>query len=66
MAASHIQCDTVCLWFGVHKQFSLQMSLVNASCHSRRRSLCCGLLGGKRFSEFMFISHIEARLQLVC
>ena len=58
MAASCTQCDGAWLWFGVHKQLSCQVSLVNASCHSQRRSLCPGVVGcchgsyQKLFSRF--------------
>lgn len=63
MAASCTQCDGAWLWFGVHKQLSCQVSLVNASCHSQRGSLCPGVVGCchgvKRFSGFTFVTGVE-------
>lgn len=63
MAASCEWCDGAWLWFGVHKQLSCQVSLVNASCHSQRGSLCPGVVGCchrvKRFSGFTFVTGIE-------
>lgn len=61
--ASGCKSDGARVWFGVHKQLSCQVSLINASCHSQRGSLCPGVFccchEVKRFTGFTFGGGVE-------